>query len=121
MLYSLELGRCRHLSEQWQVDRCASCWRTKLRLSNDRQVYLQAAASFVGSASERSAGVNSILGIWVSSDDSSVVEEVQALASIYFPNVEQERVVSMPFGTDFCSVRWNGDELPTTTQTMVGH
>lgn len=102
-------------------DRCATCWLAKLRLSNDRQVYLQAAASFVGSASERSVGVNSILGILVASDDSSVFQEVQLLASLYFPNVQHERVVSMSFGTDVGSVYWSGDELATTTKTKVGH
>ncbi|CAM9288060.1 unnamed protein product [Ectocarpus sp. 13 AM-2016] len=83
------------------------------------QVYLEAAASTLRNSTEGVDGPNSIVGLWVSSDDSNVVPEVKELASRYFPNVQDERVVSISFRTKAPAQHGNNDELPTTSHLMT--
>ncbi|CAM9337185.1 unnamed protein product [Ectocarpus sp. 13 AM-2016] len=83
------------------------------------EVYLQAAASILRNSTEGVDGPNSIVGLWVSSDDSSVVPEVKTMASRYFPNVRDECVVSISFRTKEPAEHGNNDELPTTSHLMT--
>ncbi|CAM9858440.1 unnamed protein product, partial [Ectocarpus sp. 12 AP-2014] len=82
-------------------------------------VYLQAAASFLGNSTEGAGGSNSIIGLWVASDDSGVLPEVKALASSFFPNVQDERVVSISFSTKGPAQHGKNDKLPTTSHLMT--
>ncbi|CAN0062939.1 unnamed protein product [Ectocarpus sp. 12 AP-2014] len=82
-------------------------------------VYLQAAESFLRSSTEGGGGPHSITGLWVASDDSSVLPEVKALASNYFPNVQQERIVSVSFRTDAPAQLGDQVELPSTSHLMT--
>ncbi|CAM9265482.1 unnamed protein product [Ectocarpus sp. 13 AM-2016] len=83
------------------------------------EVYLQAAASILRNSTEGVDGPNSIVGLWVASDDSSVLPEVKGLVSSYFPNVQDERVVSISFRTSAPSPHGHADELPTTSHLMT--
>ncbi|CAN0293123.1 unnamed protein product [Ectocarpus sp. 4 AP-2014] len=51
------------------------------------------AVSFLGNSTEGADDSNSIIGLWVASDDASVLPEVKALALSLFPNVQHDRVV----------------------------
>lgn len=82
-------------------------------------MYLQAAESFLRSSTEGVGDPNSITGLWVASDDSSVLPEVKALASNYFPNVQHERVVSISFRTEAPAQLGDQVELPSTSRLMV--
>lgn len=86
-----------------------------------RQTYLEAAVRRLGESDIPSSGVDSITGIWVSSDDSNVLPEVQELAPRYFPAVREDRIVSVSFRTDAPGQRMAGVELPTTTHQMVSY
>lgn len=57
-----------------------------------RQDYLAAAAEYLRNT-EGATPVEEIKGIWVASDDSSVLGEVQEHWSKYFPNVERDMIV----------------------------
>ncbi|CAM9336655.1 unnamed protein product, partial [Ectocarpus sp. 8 AP-2014] len=83
------------------------------------EVYLQAAASILRNSTGSVDGPNSIGGVWVSSDDPSVLPEVKALASTHFPNVQDERVVSISFGAEGLAQYGNKDQLPTTSHLMT--
>lgn len=84
------------------------------------QFYLAAAALHVWRSTLDRSGIESIVGIWVSSDDSSVLPEVKALAQKFFPNIQEDKIISISF-------RDNGpehpknlkDELSTTSVGMV--
>lgn len=82
------------------------------------QNYLQAAALHLWESSGDHSGVDSISGIWVSSDDSGVIPEVQQLASSYFPNVATENIFGISFRTPSIAPNLGGDELPTTSNRM---
>ncbi|CAM9717302.1 unnamed protein product [Ectocarpus sp. 12 AP-2014] len=82
-------------------------------------VYLQAAESFLGNSTEGEVGPSSITGLWVASDDSSVLQEVKALASNYFPKVQPERVVSISFRTEAPALHSDGVKLPSTSRSMT--
>lgn len=56
-----------------------------------RQVYLSAAAQYLEDSPENHPGVNSIAGIWVSSDDLTVLPEIRRLATTFFPNVQMRQ------------------------------
>lgn len=75
------------------------------------QEYLEGAALYLGEANNDSAGVGSISGIWVSSDNSSVLAEVRQHAPSYFPNIKAVNIMSTSFGSRA--------ELPTRASTMV--
>ncbi|CAM9358386.1 unnamed protein product [Scytosiphon promiscuus] len=95
----------------------------KLRKEASRvevSVYLQAAALHLWESSGDRSGVASISGIWVSSDDSTVFPEVQALASRYFPNVQADKIITISFrddGPDHPTER--RDELSTKSYEMT--
>lgn len=90
-----------------------------VRSTTNYQAYLQAAALHLWQSSGDPTGVSSISGIWVSSDDSSVLAEVQALAPRYFPNVTSASVTTISFRIRSPG-KYNGqDELPTTSRFMV--
>lgn len=57
-----------------------------------RQVYIESAASFLRN-SPRGLSRENITGLWLSSDDDTVLGEMQRLAPRYFPNVGQESVI----------------------------
>ncbi|CBJ31598.1 hypothetical protein Esi_0267_0024 [Ectocarpus siliculosus] len=83
------------------------------------EVYLQAAASILQNSTGSVDGPNSIGGLWVSSDDPSVLPEVKALASTYFANVQDDRVVSITFRAEGLAQDGNKDQLPTTSHRMA--
>ncbi|CAN0182913.1 unnamed protein product [Scytosiphon promiscuus] len=83
-------------------------------------VYLQAAALHLWESSGDRSGVESISGIWVSSDDSTVLREVQMVASRYFPNVQADKIITISFrddGPDHPTER--RDELSTKSYEMT--
>lgn len=84
-------------------------------MPGELQVYLQAAASYIEQSGADGLGVDTIAGIWVSSDDAGVVAEVRQLASAYFPNVATENIVTITFDTPVPG----GGELPTHSKQMV--
>ncbi|CAM9261508.1 unnamed protein product, partial [Hapterophycus canaliculatus] len=71
-------------------------------------VYLEAAALHIWQTSGDRSGVNSVSGVWVSSDDSSVLADVQELAPSYFPNVQKDKIITISF-------RDNGPGHPNET------
>lgn len=85
------------------------------------QVYLQAAALYLWESSGDRSGVESISGVWLSSDDSSCLPEVQELAGRYFPNVQIDKIVTISFRDNGpAHPNYTGrDELPTTSKEMV--
>lgn len=62
------------------------------------QVYLQAAKDYLLDQEDGTSTIESIKGVWVASNDPTVVYEVRALVHYYFPNVEREHVVFAPHG-----------------------
>lgn len=59
--------------------------------------YLEAAVNYLAEDSSRTP-IDDIKGIWVASDDSSVVGEVRKLARTYFPNVSSENILFVSDG-----------------------
>ncbi|CAM9723102.1 unnamed protein product, partial [Hapterophycus canaliculatus] len=79
------------------------------------QEYFQAAASALSQAAAGQLGIESITGVWVSSDDATVLEEARELAAGFFPNVRREHVISISFRT----VADETKTIPTTTNKMT--
>ncbi|CAN0020748.1 unnamed protein product, partial [Scytosiphon promiscuus] len=77
--------------------------------------YVKAAASAIGRATASHSGIESITGLWVSSDDATVLPEVRELTAGFFPHVRRENVVSISFR----SVDNNTEIIPTTTTKMT--
>lgn len=85
-----------------------TCHDLELIACPRRQAYLEAAALHLWRSTSNPSGVESITGVWVSSDDSSVLPEAQELAPVYFPNVQKDKVITISF-------RDTGPEHPNTT------
>lgn len=83
------------------------------------QAYLREAAFYLGQSRDDNAGVDSISGIWVSSDDSSVLAEVQQHAPNYFPNVPAANITTISFQNVSPGEQFRGGELPTHSNSMV--
>lgn len=79
------------------------------------QEYFKAAASAIGQATNNQSGIESITGIWVSSDDATVLPEARKKATNFFPNVRPDNVVSISFRT----VESKAEKIPTRTRGMV--
>ncbi|CAN0252203.1 unnamed protein product, partial [Scytosiphon promiscuus] len=77
--------------------------------------YLKAAASAIGGATQSQSDIESITGLWVSSDGATVLHEVRELVASFFPNVRRGRVVSISFR----SVEDRTETVPTTTTHMT--
>ncbi|CAM9886103.1 unnamed protein product [Scytosiphon promiscuus] len=77
--------------------------------------YLKAAASAIGGATQSQSGIEPITGLWVSSDDATVLPEARKLAVSFLPNVRRKRVVSISFR----SVEDKNQTVPTTTTDMT--
>lgn len=71
-------------------------WHSNSSVDNSRcsnaQVYLKNASKFLED-SPQGVSVEDITGLWVASDDPSVIGEMQSLAQQYFPNVGPESVI----------------------------
>lgn len=78
---------------------------------------MQKALSYIQDPTEVTVSVDDIKGIWVSSDDKTVISDVQQAFDKYFPKVEQERVV----GNSDWAFQNNtpGNNLPTNVDHMV--
>ncbi|CAM9580923.1 unnamed protein product [Hapterophycus canaliculatus] len=79
------------------------------------QEYFKAAVSAIGQATDSRSGIESITGVWVSSDDATVLMEARDLVAGFFPNVRPDRVVSISFR----SVADEKARIPTTTNRMT--
>lgn len=63
------------------------------------QEYLEAASAYLrGGNHADDAAIEAIKGVWVASDDPSVVMELRGLVHRYFPNVDEENVVYISDG-----------------------
>ncbi|CAN0124631.1 unnamed protein product [Scytosiphon promiscuus] len=82
--------------------------------------YLRAAALFLWESTGDRSGIESIFGVWLSSDDSTSLPEVQELASKYFPNVRNDKIVTISFRDDGPEhPNFPRDEIPTLSQEMT--
>lgn len=61
------------------------------------QTYLAAALNYLEDEPSRTPA-HKIKGIWVASDNTTVVNEVRSLAPAYFPNVRDEDIVYVDAG-----------------------
>ena len=84
------------------------------------QEYLQAASSYMKNSTKATVSIEDIRGIWVSSDDESVMADVKETFSEFFPNVELEKIVWISGRSFTNDTKPSRDPLATTTQTMVG-
>lgn len=74
------------------------------------EVYLQSAVEYFENNS--TMNVDDIKGIWLASDDPTVILEVIELASIYFPNIPEDSII---FSSD------NKYKEATTTSVLQGY
>lgn len=67
------------------------------------------------------AGVSGITGVWVSTDDVSVISDVKQIVQLSFPNARPENVVSISHRQAVVSPQPEQavDELPTRSSGMV--
>ena len=71
--------------------------------------YMEAVVDYIKSK-DNSLTLDKIMGIWVASDDITVVNEVRNITSMYFPNVERQDVVK--------AERPKIKKVPTYTKNM---
>lgn len=65
----------------------------------EAEEYLEAASAYLrGGNHADDAAIEAIKGVWVASDDPSVVMELRGLVHRYFPNVDEENVVYISDG-----------------------
>lgn len=65
--------------------------------------------------------MHDISGIWLSSDDSEVLPELQELVPRYFPSVTADRIVSVISQTSSTDSTPHVHNIPTTQGGMVGN
>lgn len=85
---------------------------------SNAQVYLKNASDYIRD-SPRGLSVADITGLWVASDDASVIGEVQSLAQQYFPNIGPESVIWISGRTAPRSKASNEPLLPTHSDDMA--
>ena len=83
------------------------------------QEYLQAASSYIRHSTEATVSIEDIRGIWVSSDDESVISDVTKTFPEFFPNVEIERVVWISGRSFTNDMNTSKGPLATSTKSMV--
>lgn len=81
------------------------------------QEYLASAVNHLEEDSSRTS-VNEIRGIWVASDDMTMVDEVRTLAHTYFPNVSGEAIVCVAGGVPG-GVETSGVFTHTNQQVLI--
>ena len=91
----------------------------KLYLFTFPQEYLEAARSYITTSTDVTVSVEDIRGIWVSSDDDSVLSDVKQAFAEFFPNVELERIVWISNHSLTNDFEASENNVPTRTKTMV--
>ena len=80
------------------------------------QEYLQAAKAYYVANEQRGfiSAAEEITGLWVATDEETVVDEARALVDHYFPAVQRGHVVCVSFGQN------NGPETDGPAQNRFG-
>ena len=92
----------------------------KLYLFTFPQEYLEAARSYIMNPMGVNVSVEDIRGIWVCSDDDSVLSDVKQAFAEFFPNVELERILWISNHTLTNDLKTSEVDVPTDTKEMVG-